>query len=297
MPTPRPGVPPSYLDATAREITVSNVPGSWTTNLCDDDVREFHALHDAATPGEEIVIALFTTRLRFRFVEAMVSFKEGACHWTALNDRHIVIYRTHHEWELWNARRQELAELREEQEQERAVELQLLRTDDAHFFQLATAAAAHGDHDAAAVHFCARAEARRRFAHLGHVASIYYLVDDTLRRMSRFPSSSYGVAFLLEYHPFASSFSDFARSFMCLNRLPAAQKHAEIERIHDAAIARFEQDGTLFKDVCLFWRRHGRLDLAIRYCQTAVARGVSDDTKSGFAGRLRRLQSEHASAA
>jgi hypothetical protein len=56
----------------------------------------------------------------------------------------------------------------------------------------------------------------------------------------------------------------------------------------------FPNDGYLFKEACLFWRRRGRLDLAMKYCRIAIQNGIRDDTKSGFAGRLKRLEGEHA---
>jgi hypothetical protein len=64
--------------------------------------------------------------------------------------------------------------------------------------------------------------------------------------------------------------------------------------VFDAAVELFSTDGYFHKHICLFWRRHDRPDLAIKFCEIAVQRGLSDDTKSGFVGRLDRLRREQA---
>jgi hypothetical protein len=74
--------------------------------------------------------------------------------------------------------------------------------------------------------------------------------------------------------------------------MPVLELHAEIEKICNAAITLFPTDGDLFKRICLSWRRKGRIDLAIKYCKIAVECCAQDDTKSGFQGRLRRLEKE-----
>ncbi len=57
----------------------------------------------------------------------MVPFKDGACRWALLNDHNWLVYRTTWEWEIWLARNQEVDELEEEQERERAAMSLLLR--------------------------------------------------------------------------------------------------------------------------------------------------------------------------
>jgi hypothetical protein len=41
--------------------------------------------------------------------------KEGFCLWTATESEQTVLYRSNQDWELWNARQEEIAELRQEQ--------------------------------------------------------------------------------------------------------------------------------------------------------------------------------------
>jgi hypothetical protein len=113
-------------------------------------------------------------------------------------------------------------------------------------------------------------------------------------RFAAFPDATYGLSFLQEYSTSPAAYPKFVRQFQFWRRdWPLHQRHSEAERIYDAAVARFPSDGHLYKNACLFWRREKRLDLAIKYCRAAIASGASDDTKSGFAGRLKRLISEH----
>src|SRR5438309_440767 len=124
-----------------KEISVEGVPGTWTTNLSDEDVRAFWREHSGQVPTtNSINLSVFTITVGFKYQERMFQFKDGACRWTLLNDRNWLVYRTTFEWEIWRARRQELDELREEQEQERAATRQLMRTESDHLMREARAA-------------------------------------------------------------------------------------------------------------------------------------------------------------
>jgi len=76
------------------------------------------------------------------------------------------------------------------------------------------------------------------------------------------------------------------------NRPSILKMKSEIEKIFNAATSLFPLDGDIYKQACLFWRRQRRLDLAIKYCKLAIECGINDDTKTGFVGRLKRLQHE-----
>lgn len=276
-------------------ISVPGVPFTWNTNLSDNDIREFYEEHGSNAPWQESGISVFTLTIKLRFIMATVPFRDGACQWYAANDRHWVVFRTSYEWELWEARKHELNELSEEQAHEQAAEYQLFRTEDDHLLHIACTALERDDFVTAAGYYCARGELRHAFRHLPHVESyLNFLGDDSLMRFTSFPDATYGLSFLQEFSTNAASYSSFAGCFQFWRRdWPLAHRHAEAERIYDAAIVRFPSDGQLFRDACLFWRREKRLDLAIKYCRTAVASVACDDTKSGFAGRLKRLISEH----
>jgi len=206
-----------------------------------------------------------------------------------------VTYRTTYGWEVWDARKREIEELRVQQAQEKAVELQLLRTEDAHLLALGSQAQAREDYETATRYYCARAELHAQSPLTAGCA--YLILEDAVKRFSTFPTSAYGIAYLRQYHLHSHIFHRFAQAFGFWSRLPPAQKHFEIDRVHEEAVRLFPSEGRLLKNVCLFWRREHRLDLATKYCQIAAERGLSDDTKSGFAGRLKRLAVERTRSA
>lgn len=278
-----------------KDIAVPGVPGTWTTNLSDADIRAFHETY-GSDDQTEFTMQVLTLELKFRWGNKTVPFKDGACLWNSIEDKNWVLYRTSYEWEIWAARKQELDELEEEQEQERAAMSQLMRTENDHLSQSARAAVEAKDFAEAERHLIARAELAKEIERLK--LSNWWshgIIENVGRWFASFPSSANGIAFLKKYDCRANSFLAYANySVFGPRRVRDVQREAELEKVFDAAASLFPKDGWLFKETCLFWRRRNRLDLAIKYCKTAIANDVRDDTKSGFSGRLKRLQREQA---
>lgn len=275
------------------DVNVAGVPGTWTTNLCDDDVRAFYENYGSEV-GEELRIQVMTLEIKFRWTDKTVPFKEGACLWNRIQEKNWLLYRTHFEWEIWAARKQELDELKEEQEQERAALTQLLRTEDRHLTQAAREALEAKDYERAERHLIARAELAKEVArsNLQNWWS-YEIIESVARWFTEFPSADNGIAFLRKYDCRASSFLEYVSySLWGPFRTRDVAEEAKVEKVCDAAASLFPSDGHLFKEICLVWRRHGRIDLAIKYCKIAVQNAIRDDTKSGFVGRLKRLERE-----
>jgi hypothetical protein len=282
------------MDNRREKISVEGVPGTWTTNLTDDDVRMFYAEHyDDVTEGDAIKIGVFDRVMSIKYRDRLVPFKEGACRWVLLDQKNWLIYRTTLEWELWVARNDEIEELQDEQERERQATELLLRAESDYLLSQARAAVLAKDWVTAERHLLARAdlvaEAKRQNVMNWWTYSIFESVRNWF---AFFPSLLNGVEFLKRYDCRATSFYAYATHAAFGNRLPNAAVEAEIDKVFDAAFSLFPTNSYLFKQVCLFWRREQRLDLAIKFCQLAVERGVADDTKSGFVGRLKRLRRE-----
>jgi hypothetical protein len=194
------------------EITVEGVPGTWTTNLNDDDVRAFHAQCGWQAPAEDnIKVGVFNRSVGFKFQDRTVPFKDGACQWVLLNERNWVIYRTTFEWEIWVARRQEIDELKEEQEQERATLSQLMRTENDHLRQLAREAVLVKDFVKAERHLTARAELAGEIERL-KLSNwwSYGIIENARHWFSCFPAADNGIEFLRRYDRRAASFIAFA---------------------------------------------------------------------------------------
>jgi hypothetical protein len=276
------------------KVTIEGVPGTWTTNLTDDDVRAFYVAHrDDVTDADAIKIGVLDRVMSIKYRDRMVPFKEGACRWALLDQQNWLIYRTTLEWEIWMARNEEIEELRDEQERERQATALLLKTENDHLMSLARAAALAKDWVAAERHLLARADlvAEAKGENVTNWWT-YSIFESVSHWFASFPSLLNGVEFLKRYDCRPTAFYAYATHAAFANRLPNAAVEAEIDKVFDAAVSLFPTDGYLYKQVCLFWRRHQRLDLAVRFCQIAVEQGAVDDTKSGFAGRLKRLRRE-----
>jgi tetratricopeptide (TPR) repeat protein len=64
---------------------------------------------------------------------------------------------------------------------------------------------------------------------------------------------------------------------------------ANAERIYQDGIRLYPNDGEIYKRLCLMYERSGHYKDAIKFCEDAIKKGLSDGTKGGFEGRLRRI--------
>ena len=274
-----------------KKVQIRGLKGTWTTNLTDEDLLEFLELHSQKDLADQVRAEVSGMSLGIKISMDMLPFRDGTCLWGRVNDDNTVLFRTQFEWELWNARDREVKELREEQALERDVEDQLFQTEDRHLHQSGDEALGRSDFDAANRCYCARAELRRRFTPMGFGFNLD--VMELLDRFSMFPTSRFGLAFLTEYYAINSGYFEwFAHKFWSLSELSSESKTKELEAIYGAAVQLFPSKGYVYKQAALFWKREGRLDLAIKYCQLALEKGFTDGTKSGFRGRLERLTKE-----
>jgi hypothetical protein len=274
-------------------VKVEGVPFVWSTNLRDEEIRQFYILHqerlnEQVSPRDPSSSTIVIP-LRMGFLE----FRDGFCVWTANNDKHTVLYRTNTEWELWNARQTEIAELRQEQAIGEAVEKRIAETEDDHLREKTEVALAANDCNVAAAYINARAELRQKFCSLkGMSVGWNYWSPDLI--FARFPLSAYGVDFLRRYRPIPQAFINFAHWFGGRKSLGNHERIKQTTAIYTEALKLFPNNASLTAALCLFYRRVGMYDEAIAVCKHAAQKGLKDGTKSGFEGRLKRLQKEKA---
>jgi hypothetical protein len=275
------------------KVVVPGVPFIWSTNLSDGEVREFYAKHSdliqEPEPPSEAEPGVIRMSLRFAFLD----FLDGVCVWTADKDHHTVLYRSAKDWELWNARQNEIAELRQEQDAQRAVQRQLLEVEDKHLVDRTEAALTAGNCDTAAGFVYQRMELRLRFTDRREVPSLWDHWRSQFQYVfARFPSSRHGVEFLLSHDTTAQAFRNFAHSFAAHRHFKGQECAEQTKLIYEEAMKLYPDHGPLAKEACLFWRRMGCYDLAMKICAEAVSKGLPDGTKSGFEGRMLRLAKE-----
>jgi len=270
------------------KVVVEGLPFIWSTNLSDDGLREFYELFaeritelcpSGADHGERKLIASWS----------YFKFRDGVCFWTASGNEHSVAFWTGQEWELRNARREEIDELREEQ----AVERGLMEVEDRHLAEKTDAAIEAGEFDAAAVHVTARMNLRLNSNGLPDLS-----YDWTKRPtelwwvLTKFPASEYGIEFIRKHDAIPWAFESFAHWFFANCGLQGDERAEQTWRIFEEGMKLFPDNANLAKAACLYWRRLRRYDLAMKVCSDAIKKGFKDGTKSGFEGRMKRLEKE-----
>jgi tetratricopeptide (TPR) repeat protein len=206
---------------------------------------------------------------------------------------HNVIYRRNRDWELWHAREAEIEELREEQQAEDAATRQLLIAEDNHLREKTELALKTADFDSAAELVFTRAELRLKCDDVWRLPIMWptwrsHLIDI----FNRFPTADHGMEFLRRYDRLRQAWTNFAHWYSCHRRFEGLEYEAETGRIYDEAFKHIPDDAHLYQAAALFWRRQRRYPRAMEICKVAIAKGLRDGTKSGFAGRLARLHKE-----
>ncbi len=278
-----------------KQVVVPGIPYKWTTNLSDDEIREIYATHSErireVAPPVDVKSTTIIIRVRLDFL----SFLDGFCVWNATGDDHTVLYRSNQDWELWNARREEVEELRQEQAAEEAAEKQLVMTEDNHLDAKTKAAKQTGDWSAAARCITARAELRQRFKQF-RVMPVQWTHWYPDLILAEFPNSEYGIEFFRRFHLLPQFLTNFAHWFSVKCGLKGEALVEQTGKIYAEAMKLFPQVGSVWQAASLFYRRVGRYEMAKAVCLDAVRLGLKDGTKSGFAGRLIRLEKEERKA-
>jgi len=274
-------------------VCVEGTPLKWRTNLSDEEIRGFYALYKerisepSAPPNASSKIIFIP--LRF----GHLPFLEGYCFWGVSKGVHTVLYRSSGDWELWEARMEEIDELRKEQAEEEAIEIKLTINEDAYLKEMTESAITAKQYEKAAAYVTARADFRRSCKKF-KTLPIEFSLWTPIFIFARIPISRYGIEFFSSNDPLPQHFSNFAHWFSVSSGLKGDSLVEETRRIYSEGMGLFPDSGNLAKAASLFFRRVGKYNLAMAICEDAIKRGLKDDTKSGFAGRLKRLQQEFA---
>ena len=272
-------------------VVVEGIPFEWSTNLDESGIREFYGKYSDEIEEKQVSQDAFPSVIRISLRFGFFDLKAGFCFWNASGKHHTVIYRTHYEWEIWDARQKELHELEEEQKIELSVEEQILSTEDNHLKEKTEEAIDRKDFESALAHIEGRIAIRQNCARL---KELFYLwrISHLWWAYTNLPTSTYGIDFLLKHDRQLQAFLNLAHWFAARCGLERGLCVSETLRIYEAAKRLYPNEGSLAKHECLFLRRMGNYEMAIRVCLDALERGLKDNTKSGFEGRLKRLRIE-----
>jgi hypothetical protein len=275
------------------KVVVAGLPYIWFTNLTDDCILEFYELYankirkpDQPNENPNNGKVVFRVDCRFGFFD----FQDGVCLWSANGEKHHILYRSNRDWELWNVRQQEIQELREEQAVEKAIEIKLLEVEDRHLTEKTKAAIKSGEYDIAALYVTARMDLRINSKAIKGLSYLWFRPSGLWWELTQFPTSNYGIEFLHKYDSTPQAFKNFAHWFAVHSDLPADKCAEQTRQIYEDGIKLFPNNACLPQAACLFWRRMKRYDLAMRICSEAIKKGMKDETKSGFEGRMKRLE-------
>jgi hypothetical protein len=283
-------------------VRLEGIPYTWETNLDDDEIRELYGLIQgnlAARPpgstddvlkgsGPGISISLDLDSL---FI-AEVPFRDGMCLCGGFDGVLYVTYRTHGEWEALRREDREMLEARGREERREEVDAFLHRTRDQELQDQTLLAIDLGEYERADALISERLGLLKQACGGDWEFESLEVIGDALTAYSAFPTSANGIAFLHRTEPDPVTFLEFAQSYLDLNRSSSGAKVDQVDLVVRAATDLFPDDGECHASAALFWRRQGDYPRAAFYCRLAISRNLSDRTKSGFPGRLKRLRKE-----
>lgn len=274
-----------------RDVRIPDLPYRWDTNLDDEALFDFFLIVDQTPDFQNYVESPDVKGFGISLWGDWIPFREGFCWCFGFGDWFYVLYRTPLEWEIWEARKQELRELKDEQEREQAEELRRYWDLDRVMFDKMDAALRRGDYGQAEQILNLRVDA----IHESPLPAIqnemrWFLPNKALPALSRFPSPQPGLRLLKRLNAPYYRYVHLAAELYAANKHDTRARAALARETFDFALVQFPRDPFLYKEICLFLQRQREFAAAIDYCEEAVSHGLHEPaTKTGFVGRLKRL--------
>ncbi len=296
-----------------RDIQVDGIPITWETNLSDSDLRDLYiALCHSDSLKTASINMMGVCVFGIQLVMELLPFQEGYCLCYGVGEKITAIYRTMAEWAIWEARQEEIEDLKQEQEQESQLDVFLFIFSDREFKEKVKDALGARRYEDAIAYLKARAELRRQNEQYRNRAHwMWRHQQDFTNLLASLPTSDLGLAFIKECYPCWHWYTSFAHAWIfwrvryhsenhskdimlkaCFvpESMPLSQCLREVRKIAEAGMSLLPDDWMLHKDFCVLFDRYNDTDNALWVCRHAVERGLTDDTKTGFIGRLRRLE-------
>jgi hypothetical protein len=283
-----------------KNVKLEGIPICWHTNLSDDEVRQ---LYEILKDDPDLSDCKIEVRRSFPIViscpalfSKAIPFKEGWCECYGLEHCLRVIYRSAKDWDLWNARQREIEEFWDERNGQFNINKLLFEVEDESLAQDAKDSLVKKEFKIAAsliekrMLHAKRVEELNRAQGFRHFNVIFWTRRDSLQILTQFPAAEYAIRFLREHAKFWWDYYSFGKNYFFSNCQGGKAPIEETDKVFRAAVHDFPQEGKLYKNVCLFWKRENQINLAIEYCRLACDRGLRDNTQKGFPFRLKRLQ-------
>jgi hypothetical protein len=296
-----------------KKVKVDGVPLLWDTNLADEDIRDLYS-KIADSPIFEIEAPRIGSRelwVQMPSIDA-IPFKDGECVIIVSIGRVYAIYRTTKEWELFYARKAEIDELREEQEDELKIEVQLFRNEDNFLKEKLDQYIKENKDDEAAQVFFHRVRLHETKTLPNRYDWEWKSVAQATETLSELRSINHGLKYLEKNKATPWDYKRFAARFMyhtegrihSLLKLGTGPKEwdkakqdpayhqavLQTETVLLAGVNRFPDSVCLHTEICRFYARHGMLAKGIEACKRAIALNIVETSATGFEGRLMRFE-------
>lgn len=281
-------------------VRLKGMPFVWKTNLGDRVLREFFQVlrreyefwraDDIVEVESEVGLSI---TLNFdRVFAEKVPFRDGMCLCIRVEGSVEAIYRTFDEWDAHDERVRVATLEKERAQRGRQVDDFLFETRNREIREQIQLAVDLEQYEDAHSLLSERVAMYRERDGSSYKYTCGDIVCDGIEMYSFFPSSDLGIEFIQreETHPY--KVTSFAERYLRFNRSSRERRVEEVEKILRAGMEMFPEDGEYFAAAALLWRRHKHYNRAIEYCEIAIRKGLTDDTKSGFLGRLKRLRKE-----
>lgn len=274
-----------------RDIHLEAIPYTWHSNLGDAELKDIYeqllrARFFVGPPALETVKSANSTVTRFWWKAHEFEYRDGICRLTAFDHVIRIVYGTNEEWQRWDAvrsvrdRRNDAAsEAIERQREEKLAQEAQLRE---RYFELCDQADKKRE-------TCEQYEAERLSREALSISESApnlglagHAISRCLVHYSSRESPDHGLAFLRERKAKPKEYMTYAKCFEP-DRIDLSAS------VYRAAIAKFPEDAGLYKSHSIMLARNYRIAEAIAVCDAAIARGLHDDTKTGFLGRRKRL--------
>ena len=293
---------PHYDGELVEDIRLPDIPFTWRSNLSESQLREVYNLllrerffvrePGGLKPDSDMGIGSIsvTYTLAGDYRETTIEYEGGYCLVILLQDHITAVYKTARQYADW---------CRDLEKRERADEYHRAQVEALENKEIALLDRAYELEQNVELNAAEQVLLEWRELRLSNPT--VFRIGRTLPRMiqlyGKYDSPSKGLIFLdsLTIRKDAIQgyylYCQLAREFF--------QYPDKCEQVFRAGLRRFPNEGQLYKGAALYFARDelhrprpkvGLLENAIQYCREAIEKGLSDDTKSGFPGRLKRLK-------
>ncbi|MEI8138941.1 MAG: hypothetical protein WCI03_03635 [bacterium] len=300
-----------------KNITIEDIPVIWQTNMTDEALRSLYLDLACDSDFQNSHLSIGGSRIKLSLFHKSIPFRDGACMCIGFDNQITAIYRTEAEWKIFLARRSEVNELRIEQHDEKKVEILLFRTQDDYLKEKIakslTARDAPGIFTLVLERVALRKNNEGLRVHL-YTSGCWDIEQHTMDALRQIPDIDAVIHFFAENNWDISWFESYWEAYFSFHfrriealmdlrndpgwlakvrQYPEYEKHLALTLdIQEKALLKFPCNGRLFASVIKFWERNDRIAQAIEFCERAIKYSLSDGSKQGFQGRLRRLESK-----